>query len=751
MATITLAVTVSNPGSGNKYYIDGVLQATVSMTPGNTYKFDQADSSNSGHPLRLSTTSNGSHNSGSEYTTGVTTSGTPGSSGAYTQIEVTALTVQTLYYYCTAHSGMGGAINVGNSSTKNLKEMSGFAVENLSSDPVPYAQALIDDPYGGVWSSGGTMNTARYRMVGGMGTQTAGYVVGGATPNKANVESYNGTAWTETTDVPTATADNATMGTATAGASIGGAPYLNTMEIWNGSAWAEGGNLPTGKTRMTAAGTTTAALAVGGAPPPGSYANTSLEYNGSSWTAGGTLPAVRGNGGQSGTQTAGFVFGGYSPSSASTLSLTYDGSSFSATPGSLNNAYSESGFSVSGTQSSSWISGGTSPSTGKTEYYDGTSWTASGDMAQKRSAGGSLGTGTLGLYAGGSEPTLSPTTTGVTEEFGFSGLPPSTPAADYSDAIVGQMYYNSTSGQFKAIKDGGAPLGSWASGGNMNTAGDSFAGYGTKTATGKAGGRTTPGPSPALTTSVATHEQYNGTSWTEVGDLNQQRWLAEASGVQTSAIIYGGANPGSASPVLDTETWNGSSWTEVNNLNTSRRSFGGAGLTNTSALAYGGRMGPDSGPSYRAQTELWNGSTWTEVNDLNQARAYTTGGGTSTDAILVGGYYPPGNNGNFEQWNGTSWTEASDINTARQTMSSGITTQAMCMGGDGPSTKTEAFDGTSWSEVSDLATGRYDANTGGSTGSPTSTIIYGGYSTTYTNITEEWSAADFEIKTLTTS
>ena len=48
------------------------------------------------------------------------------------------------------------------------------------------------------------------------------------------------------------------------------------------------------------------------------------------------------------------------------------------------------------------------------------------------------------------------------EEWAFSGLGPSTPAADYSDAIVGQMYYNSTSGQFKAIKDGGPPIGSWS-------------------------------------------------------------------------------------------------------------------------------------------------------------------------------------------------------------------------------------------------------------------------------------------------
>ena len=114
MATISLAVTVANPGSGNKYYIDGVLQATVSMTPGNTYKFDQSDSSNSGHPLKFSTTADGTHASGSAFTTNVTESGTAGSSNAFVQIEITPETlgvagaVKTLYYYCPNHSGMGG-------------------------------------------------------------------------------------------------------------------------------------------------------------------------------------------------------------------------------------------------------------------------------------------------------------------------------------------------------------------------------------------------------------------------------------------------------------------------------------------------------------------------------------------------------------------------------------------------------------------------------------------------------------------
>lgn len=78
VADTTYTVTVSNPGSGNKYYIDGVLTPTLNLQEGQTYKFDQSDNTNDGHPLRLSTTSDGTHGGGSAYTTGVITSGTPG-------------------------------------------------------------------------------------------------------------------------------------------------------------------------------------------------------------------------------------------------------------------------------------------------------------------------------------------------------------------------------------------------------------------------------------------------------------------------------------------------------------------------------------------------------------------------------------------------------------------------------------------------------------------------------------------------
>lgn len=106
-AYLQYSITVANAGSGNRYYVDSVLQQQLYLQEGKTYRFDQSNSSNSGHPIRLSTTSNGTHSGGSEYTTGVTTNGTPGSSGAYTQITV-ASGAPTLYYYCTNHSNMGG-------------------------------------------------------------------------------------------------------------------------------------------------------------------------------------------------------------------------------------------------------------------------------------------------------------------------------------------------------------------------------------------------------------------------------------------------------------------------------------------------------------------------------------------------------------------------------------------------------------------------------------------------------------------
>ena len=100
----TFTVTVANPGSGNRYYIDGVLQATLTLSEGQTYVFNWSAATS--HPLRFSTTSDGTHGGGSEYTTGVVKD-----DSAYTTQITVANSAPTLYYYRQYHSGMGGQIN----------------------------------------------------------------------------------------------------------------------------------------------------------------------------------------------------------------------------------------------------------------------------------------------------------------------------------------------------------------------------------------------------------------------------------------------------------------------------------------------------------------------------------------------------------------------------------------------------------------------------------------------------------------
>ena len=118
----TIAITVVNSG-GNKYALDGTVQQLGLLTPSVTYRFDQSDSSNSGHPLLLSTTSNGTHGGGSAFTTGVTAVGTPGSAGAYTQVKLEQDAPDTLYYYCSSHSGMGGEVDV-RATVSSLSDLS---------------------------------------------------------------------------------------------------------------------------------------------------------------------------------------------------------------------------------------------------------------------------------------------------------------------------------------------------------------------------------------------------------------------------------------------------------------------------------------------------------------------------------------------------------------------------------------------------------------------------------------------------
>ena len=139
VASKTSAHTYNGTGSGNGYKINGVFAPYLKLIPRITYRFDQSDSSNSGHPLRFYLDAA----KATQYTTGVTVangSSGPGSSGAYTQIVIGDSTPPVLFYQCSAHGYMGWALTT---STRNLTN---FNTDNLSegSSNLYFTNARVD-------------------------------------------------------------------------------------------------------------------------------------------------------------------------------------------------------------------------------------------------------------------------------------------------------------------------------------------------------------------------------------------------------------------------------------------------------------------------------------------------------------------------------------------------------------------------------------------------------------------------------
>jgi len=114
-AAITYSVTVVTKDTSHRYYdqgsslgykIDGLQSPFITLTPGRTYQFHQAEASNSSHQIRFYYQADRT----TLYETGVTYNGTAGSSGAYTQIVVSDETPAVLHYQCVNHSLMGNAV-----------------------------------------------------------------------------------------------------------------------------------------------------------------------------------------------------------------------------------------------------------------------------------------------------------------------------------------------------------------------------------------------------------------------------------------------------------------------------------------------------------------------------------------------------------------------------------------------------------------------------------------------------------------
>ena len=553
------------------------------------------------------------------------------------------------------------------------------------------------------WVSSTPISTARAEVAG-AGDQTAGMVFGGtpssgSSPSETNgdkTEEYNGSGWTTGGTKNNKTRAQFGFGTQTAAVACGGyrdpAGYFNGTEEYDGSSWTNTNNYPTNISNGSGGGcgTQTAGFNASGYGGSG-YVTTTAEYDGSSWTAGNAYPISKQNVTQLGIQTAALSFGGHP---GATEVFTYDGTNFAATtslPGDAN----QNG--RAGTQTSAIIFTGRIAATTNattTQKWDGSAWTTGASVAIPRGGCGNGGATKGSAFVAG-------------------GSPPSGPAIPTAAATE---EYNESTNTISAA--------AWAAGGNMNTA--------RAKAGGMLGSDSTQSAGMAFggqigTATSALNEEYDGTSWTESGDLGTARRWHYGAGSQTAALCAGGVTTATASPVVgNTEEYDGSSWSEVTNMGTGRYN-GGSGGTQTAAYVTGG----SPAPSYTNATEEYDGTNWTSGGNLPVSKGYFGGGGTLTAGIVMG--IGPSSTDSYE-YDGSSWASSVIMNRGgSQSTYAGLQTDGIAFGGT-PTTLTEGYDGTAWSTRPSMGTARYAL--AGSSGTSTSALGCGGEGPS--NATEEF-------------
>ena len=284
--------------------------------------------------------------------------------------------------------------------------------------------------------------------------------------------------------------------------------------------WASGGNMGTSRYNLAGAGTQTAGLGFGGYVQGSGQSTATEQYDGSAWTAGGNLSTQRYGMGGAGTQTAGLAFGGIGGNLATE---EYDGSVWTV-GGNLN--VSRLKLAGTGTQTAGLGFGGYSfeefdPNDGEylsstTEEYDGSTWTAGGNLSTKRQYVVGAGTQTSALGFGGQIDSYTYIQTNETEEY-----------------------------------DGSA----WTAGGNLGSVRYEHAGAGTQTAGLAFGGSTYVNSNNVY--GISDTEEYDGSSWTAGGNMNSAIHRHAGAGTLSSGLAFGGKDPETYSSTNSTEEYSG--------------------------------------------------------------------------------------------------------------------------------------------------------------------------------------------------
>jgi hypothetical protein len=272
-------------------------------------------------------------------------------------------------------------------------------------------------------------------------------------------------------------------------------------------------------------------------------------------------------------------------------------------------------------------------------------------------------------------------------------------AGDPPSPAIGDIWYNSVAKKLRY--EGEDPFGAWASGPALNTARHQASDFGASSSSMALAG----GFEPSRGTAT---EEYNGTSFSTSGALPTVVGGAGGSGTVTAGTSFGGSNssPGSTGFTNRTNEYDGSTWTTVNNMNTGTPFRPGTG-TQTDTIAAGSAI--NFPPTSGTVSEAYDGTTWTSTPSLSTAR-YAKDIGSGASALAIAGQNSPSTTTNaVEEWNDSSWTAVSSTNTNKGGHgAAGTTTSALAYGGAtsdplaDPSNiqyVSEAYDGSTWTTL----------------------------------------------------
>ena len=391
------------------------------------------------------------------------------------------------------------------------------------------------------------------------------------------------------------------------------------------------------------------------------------------------------------------------------------------------------------------------------EEYNGTGWTSSPSLNEKRSSGAACGTTSAGLFSGGGTASTSPAGTTVNSEE-WNG----TAWSEENNMGTSRYEFGFAFGtQTAALAAGGYPNtqteeydgSSWSEVTDIPTVISSGGAVGTQIAGLGFGGYST-----SASSQVAESLTYDGTSWTDVGDMNKARRNIMCNfGTQTDAYAFGGITP-SGTRQADGSSWDGTTWSaHPSSLGTGRFTQshpGDMGSSSTAGWCSGGNPPANAGSTtseeFNVTVNTITAGAWSAGGTIPYSAISKNGSGILTAAFVVGGETPPGAMVNdTAEYNGTSWTAGGDINSARgDVMAAGTLPAGLIMGGYQNTgtflfSEVEEYNGTSWSEVTNMPTGAYS---GSGTGTQTAAFVcnmYIGSPGERTNVTYEYDGTNW--------